>query len=303
MNIGRISLDINIYIPFQISVPATEMELHTYMSHLFFKLEKSQSLLEMAIHVVNPRLGFGNVLVKLFDFLEKAPGGRVDENLKDFERGRAFDFNVKFTKDEPLTIDGDLYCNQPAFSRLAAGMSVVMNPTMELLNLFQTKVESLEGVEVGIHIRCGSAMPDCKGLSASHGGDWFASAETFRVVDNIVASSKVRVFLASDSKEVKSRYKKLFGDKVVVFDTDITLSCDPETCGGVTQSSQGLMDAYLEWFTLSRCPVVFTTAGPGFDPATNKGAGISTFGYTAAAYGRRPLYVIYYTGQVGQFSL
>jgi hypothetical protein len=273
------------------------------MSHLFFKLEKSQSLLEMAIHVVNPRLGFGNVLVKLFDFLEKAPGGRVDENLKDFERGRAFDFNVKFTKDELHTIDGDLYCNQSAFSRLAVGMPTVMSPTMELLNLFQTKAESLEGVEVGIHIRCGSAMPDCKGLSASHGGDWFASAETFRVVDNIVASSKLRVFLASDSKEVKGRYKELFGDKVVVFDTDITLSCDPETCGGVSQSSQGLMDAYLEWYTLSMCPAVFTTAGPGFDPTTNKGAGISTFGYTAAAYGQRPLYVIYYTGQIGQFSL
>jgi len=303
MKIGRISLDVNIYVPFQISVPATEMELHNDMSNLFFKLEKSQSLLEMAIHVVNPRLGFGNVLVKLFDFLEKAPSGRVDENLKDFERGRAFYFNVKFTKDEPHTIDGDLYCNQPAFSRLAVVMPAVMSPTVELLNLFQTKVESLEGVEVGIHIRCGSAMPDCKGLSASHGGDWFASAETFRVVDNIVASSKLRVFLASDSKEVKGRYKELFGDKVVVFDTDITLSCDPETCGGVSQSSQGLMDAYLEWYTLSMCPAVFTTAGPGFDPTTNKGAGISTFGYTAAAYGQRPLYVIYYTGQIGQFSL
>jgi hypothetical protein len=303
VNIGRISLDINIYVPFQISVPTTEMELHNDMSNLFFKLEKSQPLLKMAVHVVNPRLGFGNVLVKLVDFIEKAPGGRVDENLKDFERGRAFNFNVKFTKDEPHTFDGDLYCGPEEFSRLTAIIPSVMSPTVELLNLFQSKVASLEGVEVGIHIRCGSAMPDCKGLSASHGGDWFASVETLRVIDNIVASSKFRVFLASDSKEVKSRYKKLFGDKVVVFDTDITLTCDPETCGGVTQSSQGLMDAYLEWFTLSRCPTVFTTAGPGFDPTTTKGAGISTFGYTAAAYGQRPLYVVDCNGQVGQCSL
>jgi hypothetical protein len=33
----------------------------------------------MAVHVVQPILGFGNVLIKLGDFFRKAPGGRVDE--------------------------------------------------------------------------------------------------------------------------------------------------------------------------------------------------------------------------------
>ena len=256
----------------------------------------------MDVHVVNSTIGFGNVLIKLADFIGKAPGGYVDENLKDFERGRAFNFDVKFTKDKLPTIDGDLYCNQPAFVRLANILSTLMSPTLELSELFDAKSSILEGVEMGIHIRCGSAMPDCKGLSASHGGDWFASDETFKVVHNILTQCKKRVFLASDSKEVKRMYKDAFGDKVVVFDTTIALSCLSPGCGGDVPSPQGLMDAYLEWFTLSQCPIIFTTAGPGFDPSTNKGAGISTFGYTAAAYGRRSLNVIYYNGHIGQIK-
>jgi hypothetical protein len=256
----------------------------------------------MAVHVVQPILGFGNVLILLADFFRKAPDGHVDENLKDFERGRAFNFNVKFTKGEPSTIDGNLYCNQSEFSHLARVLPTLMSPSQELVDIFSAKASCLEGVDVGIHIRCGSAMPDCKGLSASHGGDWFASEETFKVVHNILAHSKKRVFLASDSKEVKRMYKDAFGDKVVVFDTTIALSCVSPGCGGDIPSQQGLMDAYLEWFTLSKCPIIFTTSGPGFDPSTNRGSGISTFGYTAAAYGRRSLNVIYYNGQIGQLK-
>jgi hypothetical protein len=107
------------------------------------------------------------------------------KNLKDFERGRAFNFNVKFTKGEPSTIDGDIQCNQASFSHLANILPALMSPSQELIDIFNAKTSSLEGV----------------------------------------------------------------------------------------------------------------------DPTTNKGAGISTFGYTAAAYGRHSLYVIYYNGQVGQFSM
>jgi len=257
----------------------------------------------MQVHVVNSRLGFGNVLIKLCDFLRKSGiKGLVDENLKNFERGRAFNFNVRFTKGFEATMDGDIYCNDTAFSYMSAVLFRTMTPTQELLDMYAAKAPLLEGVTLGVHVRCGSAMPDCKGLSATHGGDWFASKETFTTLHGIISNCKSRVFLASDSKEVKKMYKNEFGDKIVTFDTDITLSCNPETCGGIEQSSKSLMDAYLEWFTLSKCQEVITTAGPGFDEKTGEGAGISTFGYTAAAYGQKPLYIVFCNGQVGRFG-
>ncbi len=257
----------------------------------------------MQVHVVNPRLGFGNVLIKLCDYMRKAgPDGCVDENLKDFERGRAFNFNVKFVKGLEATMDGDIYCNDSSYNFMKHILPSIITPSQELVDKFNAKVPLLEGVSVGIHLRCGSFMPDCKGLSASHGGDWFASNETFTTVRNIVHGCKDRVFLASDSRDVKQMFKKEFGNKIVIFDGDITLSCDPETCGGIDQTSQSLMDTYLEWFTLSMCNDVITTSGPGFDEKTGKGAGISTFGYTAAAYGRKTLHVIFWNGQVGRFG-
>jgi hypothetical protein len=97
-------------------------------------------------------------------------------------------------------------------------------------------------------------------------------------------------------------YMSEFGDKIVTFDTKITLSCDPETCGGIDQTTQSLMDTYLEWYALSKCPEVVTTAGPGFDEKKGKGAGISTFGYTAAAYGQKALHIVFCNGQIARFG-
>lgn len=257
----------------------------------------------MQVHVVNSKLGFGNVIIKLADYLRKAGSdGLVDENLKDFERGRAFNFNVKYTNGHEATMDGDIYCNQHAYKYLKNVLPGLVTPSQEIIDNFISKESLLEGVSLGIHIRCGSFMPDCKGLSASHGSDWFASNETFTTARNIIQSCKDRVFLASDSRDVKNMFKTEFGDKIVTFDTEITLSCDPETCGGIDQNSQSLMDTYLEWFTLSKCHDVITTAGPGFDETTGKGAGISTFGYTAAAYGQKTLHVIFCNGQIGRLA-
>ena len=254
----------------------------------------------MAVHVVEPIIGFGNVLIKLADFYRKAPQGRVDENLKDYERGRAFNFNVKFTKGELSTIAGDIYCNDEEFNYLSSVLHKLMSPTQELNDLYNAKLQSLENVDVGIHIRCGASMSDSKSMSFPD--DYFSSHQTIKSFHDIVAQCKNRVFLASDSNEVKRMYKNDFGDKVVVFDTSITLSCISPNCGGAIPSQHGLMETYLEWLTLSKCPVVFTTCGPGFDPITYKGAGMSTFGYTAAAYGRSQLYSVFYNGQIVQLN-
>ena len=68
------------------------------------------------------------------------------------------------------------------------------------------------------------------------------------------------------------------------------------------QTAQSLVDAYIEWYILSQCDGVITTMGPGFSEETQQGAGLSTYGFTAAAYGKKHLNVIHCEGLYVQFS-
>jgi len=248
----------------------------------------------MYVHKSNSQVGFGNVLCFLEDYLSKmGMDGVVHENIKDFERGRSFDFNLKLADFDGKSLPVDLYCNPSKFASLSRILPEVMKPSTELLAMYKDP-----DAFIGVHIRCGSAMPDCSGLSASHGGDWFATEKTFEKINEIIEQNNCKIFLISDSRIIKSLFKKRWGDRIVVWDTDVTLSCDPKSCGGVEQSSKSLMDTYLEWYALSQCKTVVTTSGPGYNPETNKGAGLSTFGYTAAAYGRRPLLIVNCDGAV-----
>ena len=248
----------------------------------------------MYVHQSNSKVGFGNVLCFLEDYLSKmGMDGVVHENIKDFERGRAFDFNLKLADFDGNSLPVDLYCNPSKFANLSRILPEVMKPSAELLAMYKDP-----DAPIGIHIRCGSAMPDCSGLSAAHGGDWFATEKTFEKINEIIEQNNCKIFLISDSRTVKSLFKNRWGDRIVVWDTDVTLSCDPATCGGIEQTSKSIMDTYLEWYALSQCRAVVTTSGPGFNPETNTGAGLSTFGYTAAAYGRRPLLIVNWEGSV-----
>ena len=249
----------------------------------------------MYIHKPKTDVGFGNIICLLADYLSKVGlDGLVHENIKDFERGRAFDFNLKLANIEANSLPVNLYCNLEKFKSLSNILPEIMKPSAELLSMYKDP-----DAPIGIHIRCGSAMPDCIGLSEKE--DWFATEKTFEKINEIIEQNNCKIFLISDSRMVKSLFKKRWGDRIIVWDTDLTLSCDPSACGGVDQSSKSLMDTYLEWYALSQCSIVVTTCGPGYNPETGKGAGLSTFGYTAAAYGRRSLIVVNWEGSVLKF--
>lgn len=255
----------------------------------------------MAVHITNQRVGFGNVLIFLSDYLTKAGmDGLVNKNLLDFGRGRAFDFKVNLTDRE----DGDrletfIFCNPGLLRDHGSIMKQTVFPTKELTDLFSSHAHVLDGVTLGVHIRCGSSVEDSKGLAAPNDG--FVSNLTFEVIDEIIKNNPGRVFLASDSKRVKNLIKGKWGSKITTLDSDITLSCEPDVCGGIEQNSKSLMDVYLDWYMLSKCPSIVTTAGRLFLGAPD-GAGISTFGYTAAAYGTNNLKVVAVNGQVFDFS-
>ena len=247
-----------------------------------------------AIFKPSTRIGFGNILFHLYDYVKKyGPQAPVHTSLNDYERGKAFQFHVNFTNEIPTKeIQLDIYCNSQTFREMAYILPKIISPQTDLLNLKHK-------FKTGIHIRCGSWAPDCKGLAAPH--DAFVSEATFKTLDTLIPTLPRPIFLASDSQQVKELLKSTWGDIIEVFDTQITLTCDPNTCGGAPQTNQSLMDAYVEWYTLSQCDHVITTMGPGFSPETLTGAGVSTFGFTAAAYGQKPLLAIGFDGGIFRF--
>ena len=240
-------------------------------------------------------VGFGNFIFHLYEYLKKyGQDALVHSSVKDYERGNAFTFNLNITdqKNDVEVLKSIIY-SPCVFRDMGEVLPKLMPPSQTLLN-FDRKFKT------GIHIRCGAGIADCGGLAASH--DSFVSEDTFNTLDLLIPTLPIPIFLASDSQYVKVKLKTQWGDRIEIFNSEITLTCDPMTCGGVKQTSQGLIDAYIEWYILSQCDLIFTTSGPGFSTDTLTGAGVSTYGYTAAAYGKKRLGVIRYDGQIATQS-
>ncbi len=251
--------------------------------------------MDAPIFCPSARLGFGNIITQLCDYIDKyGPDALVHSSLKDFERGKAFSFNVKFTDEIPMKkIEPGIYCNPVTFNKISQILPKIMKPSAELLNLDMK-------FKTALHIRCGAGVQDSKGLAGPH--DSFVTQATFNTIDSIIAQVPGPIFVASDSTLVKTTLKQKWGDKLVMFNSSITLSCDPSTCGGVTQSPESLMDAYKEWYIISQCENVYTTMGPGFCEKTNTGAGLSTYGFTAAAFNKRQFNILLCDGRVARYN-
>jgi len=93
------------------------------------------------------------------------------------------------------------------------------------------------------------------------------------ITDNPTA----KVFIASDSNDVKKSLKARFGDRISYLDND----SKHQTMFNIEDPNP-----FIEFFLLSMCPVVAFTAGGAFDGQFD---GFSTFGYTAAIYGGKKM--------------
>lgn len=230
-------------------------------------------------------VGFGNFIFHLYEYVKTyGQDALIHSSVKDYERGKAFIFNLNITDQKPdVEVPKSIIYNPFVFNDMGEVLPKLMTPSQTLLN-FDRKFKT------GIHIRCGAGISDCGGLSGLH--DSFVSEDTFNTLDCLIPTLPTPIFLASDSQHVKVKLKTQWGDRIEIFNSEITLTCDPATCGGVKQTSQGLIDAYTEWYILSQCEKVVTTSGPGFSTETQTGAGMSTYGFTAAAYGKKKLLII-----------
>jgi hypothetical protein len=165
-------------------------------------------------------------------------------------------------------------------------MSDIFEPAPKIQELIENYKHLVNGVVAGMHIRRGAFSTDSSKMGC-HGVDkpaYFANDKALEDFKNILKNQAGKFFVASDSPTVKKEFVEEFGDKVRILDIDPVLSYDCTVQGGVPKGNKST--SYLEWFLLSMCPFLIITGG------NNDMTDFSTFGYSAACYGRRPFYLI-----------
>jgi hypothetical protein len=149
--------------------------------------------------------------------------------------------------------------------------------------LIDEKKHLLDGVTACAHIRRGSYT---KEIAQGHDPEYYyCSDDGLDLFEKAISIEKGKVYLATDSKDVKKRMKDKFGEKIVTLDTDF--ACISTRHNADQYGQKELQDVYLDWFLISMCPKVYVTGG------RQDLVGFSTFGYTAAIYGNKPFEIIF----------
>ena len=115
---------------------------------------------------------------------------------------------------------------------------------------------------------------------------YFASDSALEKFEDIIKQSDKKFFLASDSKELKNILKTKYPDKIVTLDHDISFTYEDDILKNYGIPEETIYACYLDWFLLSKCKSLYVSAG-------NEDMGsLSTFGYSAGAYGNSDIYII-----------
>lgn len=238
-------------------------------------------------------MGWGNVIMCLSHLVFTYGKPRVHSSLLDVDRGVEFS-NIEFVdKEEHDNIAHPRILMNPYFYNVIhKNISTIVKPSKKVQELIDNFSFLVKDVTCGIHIRRGAYSIDSSNVGC-HGIDqdgniipaYFASNSALDKFEKVIKESSGPVFIASDSKEVKDLFKRKYNDKVRTYDTEIVLTykCDFLKNYDVCQSDR--LNCYVEWFLLSMCPKLFITGGDG---DTN----ISTYGYSAACYGLKPINMI-----------
>lgn len=214
--------------------------------------------------------GLGNILIHLTqcdvvsDTIYK--GGR-DKYIK-LE-------NVSVQKDDGTLPDKEthIYIGNPIHNRIRD----ILKPTSYMQELIDEYDDIVKGVDFAIQIRrCGLA----KNFNEQTKETNYCKDETLKKFHDIMNRTLGDVYVTSDCYETKQMFKKIWPDRVRILDKpSVHTSSDFDTDPLVP---------ILEFFLLSKCPFLFCTGG---DPVT--GMSISTYGYMAAIYGKKPYSFIF----------
>lgn len=153
-----------------------------------------------------------------------------------------------------------------------------LRPTDYMKGLIESHMSLLDGVGIGMCIRRGSCAPDSvqyKGELGNRPYQYFTDDNGMQNFEHIIKMAPCAVYVTSDSPATKNYLKEKFGNKIRTVDTVYTFTGTQDQVEN--QTIKNLQDVYLTWFLLSMCPMVFNTRAGEFR---------STFGYTAAIYGK-----------------
>ena len=241
------------------------------------------------IFILPDSMGWGNIVMCLCNLLYEAETQKfipyVHSSINDVHRGVEFS-GFEITSEKNMKqFEPKIFLNPQYFNIVHKPfIHKVLKPTNQMEKLIEKYKHLVEDVQCGIHIRRGAFSNDSSKMGC-HGMNedgtikpaYFASDSAVEKFEEIVKLVTGRVYIASDSKELKQQFKTKFGDKISFLDADIVLTYDCVFLKNETKNDDRL-NCYLDWFLLSKCKNLYLTGG-------QNGQDMSTFGYTAAAYG------------------
>lgn len=227
--------------------------------------------------------GFGNLVILLADCQDKC--NLIHEDIFKYELGNC----VSISHFEPTNVDGthpecNIFINQHTVNYIHPRMRNFIRPTEYMKSMILEHAGLLNGVSACVHIRRGSYSKE--GIAQGHNPEYYYCSDSgLAKFENIIRDEPGRVYVASDSSEVKKFMKEQFGDKIVTLDTQF--ACMSTRHNPDQYHTKSLQSLYLEWFLMSMCPKVYVTGG------RTDFVGFSTFGYTAAIYGAAPFHMVF----------
>jgi hypothetical protein len=231
-------------------------------------------------------MGWGNVTMCLTDYVYQN-SSNVVVYKPTFTDAIHFKIPINWVdKVEEPVYAPRIVINSYFIEQIHSKMSDIFEPSPKVQELIDTYKHLVDGCVSGMHIRRGAFSEDSSKMGC-HGVDkpaYFANDKALQEFKRIVKTQSGKFFVASDSPSIKKQFVEEFGDKVRILDIDPVLSYDCTVHRDAPQGDKST--SYLEWFLLSMCPFLVITGG------NNDMTDLSTFGYSAACYGRKPFYLI-----------
>ena len=235
--------------------------------------------------------GWGNIALLLANFAyecnKKTIIPYIDSSLMGDGRCDYIKINIDATDEDLDVLNPDLFINNFTHQIYCNIMSKIITPTDDMIDLIKQHVDIIRDVKCALHIRRGACQKDSSNMGCHSGKPaYFATDTALSRFKDVIRQTDGNVFVASDSRELKEKLRREFGERVRYLDTDISLSY---TClyHPVDTDEVARRNCYLDWFLISMCPVVYITAG------NKDGSDLSTFGYSAATYGQKPVMMVY----------
>ena len=243
----------------------------------------------MSLFIVPDPMGWGNIALSLSDLCYSCKDPKVNSFINDVERGVTFS-GFEITDRVDIEEYKPRICiNSYFYNVIHKNLSDIIHPTDIMKQMIEEK-KHLVG-DIGMHIRRGAHSRDSSniGCHANETGihpAYFANDAALEKFFNVVRQTSGTVYLASDSNEVKKLFKETFPGRIQTLDTEVVLTYKCPMLKNHDVTTESRLNCYLEWFLLSMCPEVYITGG------APDGCSISTFGYSAAAYGKKKINVI-----------